>query len=145
MRCSAKEESCLDWLPCYIIADERVCLLLRPPAQAVVVFLDRTSPSCFKYTYVKTNSRITVYTYTAFSYSRFYIQPDDGYICIDETRSWKRKQISTSMSGLVSNNSLLAHNDSRPNMQQIVRLGGSQRHHVTDVDTTPKYTTRRTY
>ena len=36
--CSAKEEISMDWLPCYIIADERVCLLLRPPTQKVECF-----------------------------------------------------------------------------------------------------------
>ena len=38
LRSSAKEESSMDWLLCYIIADERVCLLLRPPAQKVECF-----------------------------------------------------------------------------------------------------------
>jgi len=37
-RCSAKEENSMDWVPCYIIADERVYLLLRPPAQKVECF-----------------------------------------------------------------------------------------------------------
>jgi hypothetical protein len=53
LRCSAKEESSMVWVPCLIIANRRVCLLF--------VFLDRTL-LCLKSTYVKTKSSITVYT-----------------------------------------------------------------------------------
>jgi hypothetical protein len=38
LQCNAKEESSMDWIPCYVIADERVCLLLHPPAQNVECF-----------------------------------------------------------------------------------------------------------
>jgi hypothetical protein len=38
LQCSAKQESSIDWIPCYIIADKRVCLLLRPPAQKFECF-----------------------------------------------------------------------------------------------------------
>ena len=37
LRCSAKEES-MDWILCYITADERVCLVLRSPAQKAECF-----------------------------------------------------------------------------------------------------------
>ena len=38
LQCSAKEESSMDWIPCYIIAVESVCLLLHPLAQNGRVF-----------------------------------------------------------------------------------------------------------
>ena len=38
LQCSAKEETSMDWIPCHIIADERVCPLLHPPAQKVECF-----------------------------------------------------------------------------------------------------------